>query len=151
MPVPDISKDLIEAGRKLLAALDSAGLGAQGAAWIFFHDLEDWRFVVATSLVESMGRSKVYKLLLDVMKQLDVPKELTVEDIHLISTEGPVYTTIGRIFRLAGGGTARVSDCTINGAKIDALIYRWGDDSPSANEMKRVERSFRRRIKELSG
>ena len=151
MSAPDLPKHLIPAGKELLDALDRAGLAAQGAAWVFFHELEDWRFVVATSLVETMGRSKVYKMLLIVMEQIDMPDDLTIEDIHLISTESLLYRAVSGAFRVEGSGTVRIANCRIDGALIDAVIFRWGAGPLSAGEMKRVEKEFRRRVKELAG
>lgn len=150
MSVSALPEHLKDAGRKLLAALDEAGLGAEGAGWIFFHHLEEWRFVVATSLVESIGRTTVYRMLLAAMENLVVPNDLTVEDVHLISTESADYKTICGLIQM-GGGTAIFKDCQINDVKFDAVLYRWGMKPPTKEEMRKVEKTFKRRVKELSG
>jgi hypothetical protein len=149
MAAADLPENLRRAGEKLLAALDDAGLQAQGAAWIFDHALGDWRFVVVTSLVETMGRTKVYRELLTVMKKLDMPEEMTINDVHLESTEGVLFRNLSHIVRVEMGERLTFKDCSINGAKFDAHIYRWSPAPPTKAEAQSVERKFKRRIKEL--
>ena len=144
-----LSDNLRIAGAKLLAALDDAGLQAHGAAWIFDHTLGDWRFVVATSLVETMGRTRVYRELLTVMKKLDMPEEMTINDVHLESTESVLFKALSRVVRVESGAVAVFRDCAINGTKFDAHIYRWSHAPPTRAEAQNVERQFKRRIKEL--
>jgi hypothetical protein len=150
MAAADLPENLRLAGAKLLAALDDAGLQAQGAAWIFDHALGDWRFVVVTSLVETMGRTKVYRELLTVMKKLAMPEEMTINDVHLESTEGALFKGLSRFVHVKGGGVAVFRNCLVNGAKFDAHIYRWAPAPSSKAEAQNVERQFKRRIKELA-
>jgi hypothetical protein len=143
-----LSGHLIETGAKLLSALDHAGLQPQGAAWIFDHSLGDWRYIVATSLVDTMGRSSIYKELLALTKQLHLPQDLTVQDIHLVAPSGPLFKTISGALHIENGRVA-VRDCVINGLRVDALIYRWTGVPSQANAAK-VQKEFKRRVKELS-
>jgi hypothetical protein len=143
-----LQKHLEEAGAKLLNALDDAGLAARGAAWIFDHNLRDWNFVVATSLIETMGRSHVYQRLLSVMKQMDLPAELTIADIHLISTESPLFKTISRGIIMTAGPNY-LQNCVFFGVLLDAVMYRWLGP-PTKQEAKRADQVFKRRIKEMA-
>jgi hypothetical protein len=149
MAAKDLPNHLIDAGAKLLAALDAAGLHPQGAAWIVDHALGEWRYVVATSLVETLGRSKVYKQLLTLMTKLDMPKELTMQDIHLVSPDGSLFKTIAGTVPVEDRTTA-FKDCVVNGTKFDAVVYRW-IGTPSPDDAAKVERQFKRRAKELAG
>lgn len=149
MAARDLPEHLIEAGAKLLAALDNAGLQPQGAAWLLDHALGDWRYVVATSLVETMGRSSVYRELLVVMKKLDMQQDLTVQDIHLVAPSGPLFKAIGGALRIEEGRVT-VRDCVINGLSVDAVIYRW-TGAPTQAKAAKVQKQFRQRVKELSG
>jgi hypothetical protein len=144
-----LPEHLIEAGAKLLAALDDAGLQPQGAAWLLDHELGDWRYVVATSLVDTMGRSSVYRVLLVVMKKLDMPQDLTVQDIHLVAPSGPLFKAIGGALRIEKGRVS-VRDCVINGLIVDAVIYRW-TGAPTQAGAAKVQAQFKRRVKELTG
>jgi hypothetical protein len=149
MSTPNLSEHLVNAGQQLLAALDSAGLGGQGAAWIYDHALGDWRYVVATSLIETMGRSKVYKQLLSVLKKLNVPDDLTIDDVHLLSTEGSYYRDIASAIRVEGNSLIRFQNCSINGRMLDAIVYRWGGGPPTLIEKAQTASTFKRRAKEL--
>jgi len=143
-----LSEHLVEAGAKLLAALDDAGLQPEGAAWIFDHALGDWRYVVATSLVQTMGRSSVYKELLTITKKLDMPQDLTVQDIHLVAPGGPLFKAISGAL-LIENGRVTVRDCIINGLSVDAVIFRW-TGVPTQTKAAKVQKEFKRRVKELS-
>jgi hypothetical protein len=150
MAATDLPQHLIEAGEELLAALDATGLQAQGAAWIFSHELGDWRFVVATSLIESVGRLWVYKQLSRVIARLNMPDSLTIADVHLIGTSTPMFEAMARLIHIEGG-LARFANCIINEQLFDAAIYRWARQPLSAPDLKRLVRSFAKRIKELAG
>jgi hypothetical protein len=150
MVAPKLSQHLIDAGKKLLDALDDAGLQAQGAGWIFDHALGDWRFVVATSLVDSVGRLWVYKHLVKVMGKLDMPEDLTVADIHLMGTDNPLFQTVAHII-ITDRIAVHFENCLVNGALFDGVLYRWMRHPPSATEVKKLEKSFVKRVKELSG
>lgn len=148
MAARPLSERLIEAGAKLLSALDDAGLQPQGAAWIFDHSLGDWRYIVATSLVDTMGRSSVYKELLTIIEKLHLPRELTVQDIHLVAPSGPLFKTISGALHIENGRVT-VSDCIINGLRVDAVLYRW-TGVPSQTKAAKVQKEFKRRVKELA-
>jgi hypothetical protein len=143
-----LPEHLIEAGAKLLSALDDAGLRPQGAAWLFDHALGDWRYVVATSLVETMGRSNVYRELLTVIKKLDIPQDLTVQDVHLVAPSGPLFKTISGALHIVNGRVT-VKDSAINGTTVDAVIYRW-TGAPTQTKAAKVQKEFKRRVKELA-
>jgi hypothetical protein len=154
MAATTLPEHLIEAGRRFLSALDEAGLQAQGAAWIFDHALSDWRFVVASSLVDSMGRTGVYKMLLSIMSKLDIPEDMTIADVHLIGTESdPLFQGVARVVSTGAGlaGITRFVDCSVNGYRFDAAIYRWTTAPADKASMRKLERHFRRRVKELTG
>jgi hypothetical protein len=150
MAATDLPQHLIDSGQELLAALDGTGLQAQGAAWIFSHELGDWRFVVATSLVDSVGRLWVYKQLSRVIAKLEMPEHLTIADVHLIGTRNPMFETLSRLFHVQGG-MVRFTNCAINEQLFDAAIYRWSSQPLSAPDLKKLERNFARRIRELAG
>jgi hypothetical protein len=150
MAAPNLSQHLIDAGAKLLAALDDAGLQAQGAGWIFDHGLGDWRFMIATSLVDSKGRLWVYKHLVKVMAKLNMPEDLTVADIHLMGTDNPLFRMMAQLIHL-DNGVARFENCRLNDMLFDAAIYRWVRQPPNQADVNKLEKSFIKRVKELSG
>jgi hypothetical protein len=143
MAASELPKSLIDAGAKLLKALDTAGIEPQGAAWIFDHQADDWRYVIATSLIETVGRTGVYKRLLKSTPNLDIPKELSIAAIYLVPVDGPLFRTIAGAIRVQDGPVT-ISNCLINDMKVDAIIYRWRGE-PSGNDAHRIERNFKRK------
>src|ERR1700730_3167092 len=125
MVAPNLSQRLVDAGRKLLAALDNTGLQAQGAGWIFDHELGDWRFMVATSLVDSMGRLWVYKHLVKVMAKLEIPDDLTIADIHLMGTDNPLFRMMAQLVHVDNNSVVRFENCRLNDMLFDAVLCRW--------------------------
>src|SRR5262245_11151563 len=118
-----LSEELKKSGRRLLEVTDSLDMQAQGAMWVYSHALEDWRYYLVTSLVDTIGRRKTYKLLLDAFELLQLPPEMTIEDVHLGSPADEFFRLVSTIARVEGG-IAEFRNCTFNGAPFDGVIYR---------------------------
>lgn len=144
-----LSERLSEAGGQLLSKTDALGLEAQGAMWVYSHALEDWRFYLVTSLVDTIGRKKTYRLLLECFSHLKLPQEMTIEDVHLGSPHEQFFKMVSGAI-MVDGGRAFVNDCYINGISFDGVIYRSVRPIPSEQEAKRIERQFTKRVKELA-
>ena len=86
----DLSPELIEAGAAILAKTDELAMQAQGAMWVFDSSLEDWRYYLVTTLVDTLGRRKTYKLLIDAFEKLKLPQSMIVDDVHLGSPTDPL-------------------------------------------------------------
>ncbi len=96
----DLSEQLKEAGSQLLKSTDELDMQAQGAMWIYSSALEDWRYYLVTSLVDSIGRRKTYGLLLEVFERVEFPKEMTIEDVHLGSPTEPFFQLVSSLVRM---------------------------------------------------
>lgn len=144
-----ISAELKAAGADLLRATDALGMQAQGAMWVYRHALEDWRYYLVTSLVDTIGRRKTYRLLLKAFEVVDFPKEMTVEDVHLGSPKEPFFQLVSKIVRVDGGGTATFENCIFNEMSFDGVIYRSVQEVPTKREAERIEKRFTKRIKNL--
>jgi hypothetical protein len=151
MAAPSLSSALIEAGGHLLVALDDAGLRAQGAAWLFDHGLGDWRFVVATPLVDSKGRLWVYKQLVKLTGKLNLSEEMTITDIQLIGVENPLFRLLVQGVEVKDGGVVVFENSTIDGVMFDGRIYRWTRSALAPGDVKKLEKSFERRVNQLAG
>lgn len=145
----DLSEELIEAGAALLATTDSLDMQAQGAMWVRDRALGDWRYYLVTSLVDTIGRRKAYKLLIDAFEKIKLPESVTVEDVHLGSPNDLFFQLIGRGFGVSGGGRAYVENCVINGIPFDGVIYRSVISAPTEGEAKRIEKRFGKRVRDL--
>ncbi|MEK7395463.1 MAG: hypothetical protein AAB116_00865, partial [Candidatus Poribacteria bacterium] len=53
----------IEGGKRLLKALDEAGINVPGAFWLYFPESEEWRLVFVMPKIKKEGSLKAYKLI----------------------------------------------------------------------------------------
>jgi hypothetical protein len=84
------------------------------------------------------------------MEKLNTPEDLTVADIHLMGVHNPLFQIVAQVIH-ADNAVVRFENCHVNGMLFDGVIYRWTRAPPSAADVKNLERSFVRRVKELSG
>lgn len=144
----DLPEHLKEAGKELLATTDALSMQAQGAMWVYNYALDDWRYYLVTSLVDTLGRRKTYRLLLDAFERIKLPNEMTVADVYLGSPRDEYFGLISSGLRIEGG-MVTLRNCVINGAKVDALIYRSVRSAPSQKDAQRIEKQFSKRVKDL--
>ncbi|MFG1187612.1 hypothetical protein [Xanthobacter aminoxidans] len=149
MAAQDLPIDLIDAGAAVLAATDALAMQAQGAMWIFDHSLGDWRYYLVTSLVDTIGRRKTYKLLIDIFEKIGVPESMTIDDVHLGSPSDPFFKMISSIARIDGGGNVVFQNCILNGIIFDGIIYRSVKTTPDQKEAERIEKKFSKRVKDM--
>lgn len=149
MAAINLPSELIDAGAVILAATDDLSMQAQGAMWVFDHSLGDWRYYLVTSLVDTVGRRKTYKLLIEIFDKINVPRSMTVNDVHLGSPVDPFFKLVSGAVGISGGGYAIFSDCVFNGVAFDGLIYRSVREPPAPQEAERIEKRFARRVKDL--
>jgi hypothetical protein len=143
-----LSQELIDAGEMLLATTDSLAMQAQAAMWIYDHVLAEWRYYLVTSLVDTLGRRKTYKLLLDAFEKVRPPENMTVEDVHLGSPRDPFFQTISSVLNFPNG-RATFADCVLNGMSFDGVVYRSVKTPPSVGEAERIEKRFSKRVRDL--
>jgi len=120
-----VEKD-IEEGKRLIEALDNAGFQVRAVLWFYLAESDEWRFVVASPLVERKGPKEAYAFVQAVLAQLLPPSGISLEEISVVS---PEYDLI-RLLKVAiqtGPGISgiRFTRNTINNTFIeDAYIYR---------------------------
>lgn len=120
-----IRQDLKEAGSLLLKSADEAGLCPAAAAWIFDHDLAEWRFYIVSPLVGHVGKSQLYDAIAEIMKGINLPEDFSIVDIYLDDTSGKIFNLIGHAIAVRGHHMMEVRNSIFNGMKVDALIYRF--------------------------
>lgn len=116
----------IEEGRGLLLALDSAGFRVSAALWFYVAEDEEWRFMVASPVIDEKGPRESYAIIQETLERLSPPSEISLKQISVIS---PSHDLV-RLLRVAihtGPGVSgiRFTRNTINNVFIeDAYIYR---------------------------
>jgi hypothetical protein len=116
----------IEAGKKLLEILDKTNMEITSAFWFYLSEIEEWRLILATKLVEKEGPRKAYTNLLEnignYVKDIDIP----LEAITLISPNDPLNLLLREAIQTGHGISGiRFSGNVINGILIkDSYLYR---------------------------
>lgn len=145
MAVEPLRPELIEAGEKLLAVLDELGLNVHAAAWLYFPDLEDWRYYVATPLVEEMGRKRVYGLLADALDVIGAPEGMTIFDLHLDGSQGGLFAMLTSMIGMENG-RASFQNCRFNNIPVDAMVYRSMSLNDTTRYPKKAAKAFERNV-----
>lgn len=146
MAVEPLRDDLKRAGSELVSVLDELGMKPEGAGWFFFYDLEDWRFYIASSLVDLEGKKKVYAALVDALSASETVDGLSVFDVHLESPKDALFQVVGSAFRISGKSNVTIRNCTIGHLKVDAVLYRWDDTPADSRKLKVASNLFKRNV-----
>lgn len=142
---------LVEAGTALLRAADDVGLHPQAAAWVYDHGFDEWRYVLVSPLVDTIGRRRVYQLLVKAFRKLDLADGFAVVDVSLESPQSPLFRGLYRALPVRGlqDGQFIFERCIINGLMFDGVIYRWLD-TPPLRQIRRIEKEFVRKAGKLA-
>lgn len=125
MAARDLPQELVEAGERVSAASDAAGLCLAAAAWIYDHELNEWRFYVVSPLVGIVEKKRLYTAISYVIRNIDVPDDFSIVDVHLDNTSGFMFNLIGSVIQFDSGMRAFFRNCTFNGVRVDAVIYKF--------------------------
>jgi hypothetical protein len=115
----------VEAGKKLLAELDSSGFPVRSAFWNY-SDESGWKLVIASRHVRERGLREAYRLVNQALSELgDV--DLTVSDVSLVKDDEPFVDLLASA---VSTGPQALSQIRFTGNSVrgvfvqDALIYR---------------------------
>lgn len=121
----------------MLALLDRVGLQPQGALWLMFPHVKDWRYTIVSDLVDDYGRTKVYGLIDDVIAALPAVDGLTIFDIHLASSTEIMPRLLDGAIDV-DNGIVRLTDCRVNDMNVDAVVFRLSRPRPVSVRKKAI-------------
>jgi len=114
----------IEAGRKLLAALDEGGIPLDAAYWLYRLESGRWKLVLASPLAASAGALGLYQHVQELLGG-GVAPGLTLGDISVVSPRDPVASGLHRLPGVDRVAEFRLTDGVVNGLSVDdAYVYR---------------------------
>jgi len=122
-----LTEDMIEAGAQLTAKLDEMGVSVSAAMWFFEPDTNDWRLLIASPELASVGPRDVYQKIQAARKGLaEKASAVPMSVIRVIDANHELVHLLRMTLRTGAGiGRIRFSRNVINGHFIeDALIYR---------------------------
>ena len=120
-----LTDEMIEAGARLTAQLDEAGVPIVAALWLFQPEINEWRLLFASPEVRTQGPRAVYAKVREAVDSVAGPR-LPLSNIGLMDTEDELVRQLNKAMQ-TGPGIARIrfSRNVIEGHFIDdALIYR---------------------------
>lgn len=105
----------IDAAAELVRQLDAAGLPPKFAAWYFYDDANEWRFLLASPAIDPFLPKQeplAYRKVVDILSK--VPNSsLSVSDLKLLSTGDRLPTSL-RMLIGTGPNTIGRIDCQDN-------------------------------------
>jgi len=116
----------LEDGRRLLEALDEADFQVSAAMWLYVAEDEEWRFMVASPLVDQRGTKASYAFIQDVLARLSPPSGISLKQVSVVSPKQDLI----KLFRVAVRTGPDISGIRFTGNTInnvfieDAYIYR---------------------------
>lgn len=114
----------IEDGKKLIDAIDKSMFNLVGALWYYFPASGEWRLLLVSPLVDTIGPKQCYTVIQSVIEDLRL--SFGIERISVLSPKDNLIQLLRVAIRTGKGLSAiRFTRNTINGVFIeDALIYR---------------------------
>lgn len=121
----------LDAGRRLIAALDAAHFDFRAAFWLYRSEADDWRLYIASPIVDEIGPLKTYKRIQDVLLGLDQTDnnpfdQLSLSNITVVSPRNPLVRALRKAAHVGPGDQeVRICGNAIDNIYVDeAYIYR---------------------------
>ena len=124
---PDLTTEMIDAGRRLLELLDRQKFRARGCFWFYFPESDRWRFVVASPEVRVRGPHAAYRKVQALARRVPGAADLFAPgDVTVVKDNDPLVVLLRRAVSTGPGISGiRFTSNSINGTFIDdAYIYR---------------------------
>jgi hypothetical protein len=122
-----LTPDMIQSGKALVAALDKIELKVKGAFWLLLSEQHIWRLIIASPEVGVLGPKAVYRKIDSILVKLpDEDVLIGIKDISVVEEKYPIYLGIRSAISTGPGISGiRFSRNIVNGQLIDdAYIYR---------------------------
>lgn len=114
----------IEIGRRIVAALTRAAVPVTVYLWAFVPQLQEWQFMIATPLVDTMGPLAAYGEVNKALQREGVFEDIRLRRIFLKSPSDKVLKSLERESRAVPVGAFRVVNDQIAGNFVeDAYVY----------------------------
>ncbi|WP_439629868.1 hypothetical protein [Gemmata sp.] len=122
---PLVDRD-IGAGRRLIEALDRAGVPLTAALWKYIPEERDWRLVLASSWVRERGPRKAYEAVQELLRTDGI--DLALHRVSVVESDDHLVTEL-RIFAGTDGapfvGGTFLHGAMVGDAFVDAAyVYR---------------------------
>lgn len=127
MVKPDLTTEMIHAGRHLLELIDRQNFRAPACFWFYFPESDRWRFVVASPEVRVRGPHAAYRKIEALARRVpNVAEVFAPGDLTVVKDNDPLVLLLRKAISTGPGISGiRFTNNAINGTFIDdAYIYR---------------------------
>ena len=114
----------IEEGKRLMDALNAAGLSVDSALWIYSSERESWRLMLTSPLCDQKGTLHTYKEIMVVFRQVD--PELKIDWTGLVAVS-PKHELIKALRQLQEEGNFNLSGRRMTNNLLSNRM--WVDDA----------------------
>jgi hypothetical protein len=119
----------IEVGRRIVAALTRASIPVSVYLWAFIPELDEWRFIVATPLVDLKGPLEAYNEVNKALQRGGIIDDITLMTVYLRSPNDRVLKALEKESKGVAHETFRVVNASIAGNFVeDAYLYHGSLD-----------------------
>jgi hypothetical protein len=117
---------MIEAGRRLLRHLDTAGTVFDTAFWLLDEDVDEWRLIMASQAVRTDGPKILYHKVNQALSALDLTGILSIDMVSIVNDQFPlVERLIGVLGTASSVDGLRLDNATVDGMRLPGcLLYR---------------------------
>ena len=122
-----VETDIVD-GRRLIAALNQTNshFQVQAAFWLYRPEARDWRFIVATPLIDQKGPFSTYADVQGALRTIAPPLSISMQDISVVSPNDKLVKVLKKAAHIPPGapgvrfGRSRIDDTYVE----DAYMYR---------------------------
>lgn len=133
-----VDKSSIDLGRRVIAALNRAGILVTVGLWAFAPDSEEWQLTIATPLVDEVGPLAAYGKVQKALQKTGVADEFPPRRIFLRSPKDRVIRSLekeSRALENLGHEDYRLVNAPIEGSFVEeAYLYTGSIDILRTNE-----------------
>lgn len=119
-------ENLISDAIGLVQKLDELGTPPTFAAWYYYDDADEWRFLVAAQALDTLLPKQEVVAYQKVIEALSAssPTALGISDLKLVATNYPLLQALKFLVGTGPTGIARVhcKDCMINGIFVKEVV-----------------------------
>ncbi|MBI5763252.1 MAG: hypothetical protein HZA51_06975 [Planctomycetes bacterium] len=120
-----VEKD-IDAGRRVADALSQAQTPVQAVLWLYLPEFEEFRLLVATSIVDRDGPLAAYKAIREALEGIPESQRPAPFSISAVSPSDSVVRGLRKVVRAGPAGSdVRISNTLVDDVYVqDAFVYR---------------------------
>ena len=116
----------ISDGMELVKKLDSRKASPTFAAWYFYADVEDWRFLIAGPAFDALlpkSELAAYRIIAEAMADLEF-SSMSIADVKVVTSHSSLPMTIGTMIRTSPDALGRYhfTDNYINGVFLKEMF-----------------------------